>query len=616
MTEHIFCTFVGGVHHRGTIPRCDTEGKVIVVPGITNDQCTCKCMNNEVVCDPDKCRRPTKPPKQPSSCDSQLCRDVEGCRVIPFPIGPCCKVCKGCRYRRRQYESDDTWRDPRDPCKQLSCKAGVVTVSKVQCFTHCHNALTIPGQCCPVCQGCFFRGKLYNESETFHLPTDVCTTCTCKNGNLQCERQQCPVLNCKSEYIYQPKSECCRKCRGSREIFVPTKGCFFKDYVYEENEKFSPEPCTQCVCRKKGTAICDKLICPPLDCPVEEQVPMNNTDCCKQCKEKRDCLFEGNGYKHKEEWRPNVCTRCSCVDGVTYCQREKCTNSLWCPQGYRLLLTERECCPRCIEHDAVCSVFGDPHYRTFDGLMYSFQGTCKYILAHDCVSNSFLVKVKNAVRFSSGYAWTQMLVVFLFNHRVSMLQNSVVKVDKVRARLPFVSPGKFSIFKEGSLVKMKSTIGVEVTWDGDSFLEVTVSTKYKQRMCGLCGNYNGIKTDDLLGKDGTMYMSGQQFGHTWRVGSKSACHIESDKLVKAPCEMNSTARLRAQQDCKIFYSHPFAKCRAKVDVNVYVSSCITDMCDCPHGRNCACEAILAYVSQCTRAGLDVKWYKPSSCLDR
>ncbi|KAH9514062.1 hypothetical protein Btru_030109 [Bulinus truncatus] len=492
-------------------------------------------------------------------------------------------------------------------------EAGVVTISKVQCFTHCHKSLPVPGQCCPVCQGCFFRGKMYNESQTFQLPTDICTTCTCKDGNIQCEREQCPVLNCKSDYVYQPKTECCPKCKGTRTVFDP-RGCLFADHVYNENQQFSPEPCTHCRCRKRGTTVCEKVICPPLDCPVDVQVPMNNSGCCKQCKLKRDCLFEGNGYKHKEEWRPNICMQCSCVDGVTYCQREKCTNSLWCPQGYKLLLTERECCPRCIEHDAVCSVFGDPHYRTFDGQMYSFQGTCKYILARDCANNDFMIKVKNAVRFSSGFAWTQMLVVFVFNHRVSMLQNSVVKVDKVRARLPYVVPGKFSISKEGMLVKMRVNIGLEVTWDGDSFLEVTVTTKYKYRMCGLCGNYNGIKSDDLIGRDGTVYMSGQQFGSTWRVGSKSACHAEADTIIKAPCEMNSTARIRAQQACKIFYSQSFAKCRSKVAIDVYVSSCITDMCDCPPDHSCACEAILAYVSQCSRAGVNVTWYKPSSCL--
>lgn len=57
--------------------------------------------------------------------------------------------------------------------------------------------------------------------------------------------------------------------------------------------------------------------------------------------------------------------------------------------------------------DGICTVFGDPHYRTFDGKFYSFKGACKYQLVNDCVTHTFSIRVTNDARNTKSSAWTK-----------------------------------------------------------------------------------------------------------------------------------------------------------------------------------------------------------------
>ncbi|KAL8564312.1 hypothetical protein ACOMHN_004369 [Nucella lapillus] len=550
-------------------------------------------------------------------CEKKRCVKLEGCHAIlfGFPTKQCCEQCKGCKANSTEYRSGDVWTLPSDPCRQQHCRAGVITESTVKCFTHCHSPVHLPDQCCPVCQGCTFRGESYKEGATFTLPSDSCTQCVCKNGGLSCSKTSCPVLNCPKSVIYQPKGQCCPQCKGMRRIFdVPTR-CYFAKQIYRRGQIFQPDSCTRCSCAS-GTSVCSRVTCPPVDCPPEERV-MSEDSCCHTCPVRRHCLYQGVKRAHREEWEANACLKCSCDDGVVYCQRERCSNSLWCPQGYKLRLHDDDCCPRCVEHDAVCTVFGDPHYRTFDGRLFNFQGSCKYLLARDCHRHAFTIKVRNGVRFNSGFTWTQMLAVFVGRDRISLLQNLRVKVNRKRVLLPHVKSGSFSIRKMGTSVRLRTRIGVDIVWDGNSFLEVTVSSKFKNRLCGLCGNYNGLKSDDLVGGDGKFYTSGEELGHSWRIGSERAC--KSKPVVDTPrplCERDSAVQHRAHRVCSVFFQHSLLPCRRVLHVQPYVRSCITDMCDCPVGRYCACQALKAFLSHCHRAGVPTPRGRHNRCFHR
>lgn len=218
----------------------------------------------------------------------------------------------------------------------------------------------------------------------------------------------------------------------------------------------------------------------------------------------------------------------------------------------------------------VCTVFGDPHYRTFDGRIYNFQGPCKYLLAEDTETKSFSIRVRNDARTSPWFTWTRMVTVFLGNVKIGLHQKMNVKINRRRVKLPYTNHAEFSVVRDGQSVKVTTAIGLKVIWDGDSFVEVTVPSRYKYKMGGLCGNYNGVSADDMKGRDGHVYLDGDDFGNTWRVGSKAACTIrENVQKTEPPCKTDLSKRKRAKKECSRLLASVFSRCRRKVDVRQY-----------------------------------------------
>ncbi|XP_046720965.1 kielin/chordin-like protein [Silurus meridionalis] len=626
---------------------------------LLGDQCSqCICQNGEVICAGSQCQK--------LNCMNQV-----------TDPGSCCPRCRGCVYDGVEHTESSTWFASSGPCMSCMCVDGVTTCSEIQCLSPCINKISVPGECCPLCADCIYEGRVYGPGENFHPSDDPCQICTCEvmsdgQQHLRCYRKQCPrLVDCPKNYImFTSPDSCCPVCAQplsicteamiGNEVLATDDPCFTcqcKDLTWTcihkpcpslscpPDDQYTPpdsccpvcdacvveggrrhvkngqswtdseDECITCSC-KLGHIECNIEECGPLVCEVGLMKVKMLGKCCYECQDVRaQCVYEGQVYDSNEQWDVDECTSCTCVSGDVHCKTERCP-PLSCASDETPSVIPGMCCPRCIPRPATCIVFGDPHYRTFDGKMVNFQGTCTYVLAQDCEGGDFSVHVTNDDRGRKGVSWTKEVTVYIRDVVIQLLQDWVVKVDHETVTLPFLKEPYIYLERKSNTILLNTNVGVKVLWNGRSHLEVSVPGTYKQHMCGLCGNFNNYPQDDMRLRNGQISSSEAAFGNSWKVsgGNNASARCEDARNIDPCKEAGYSFRKMANGRCAVLKSAVFERCHRVVPPEMFFASCVYDLCACAaNADECLCDALEAYASECREAGVVLQWRSPSLC---
>uniref|UniRef100_A0A8D1KH72 Kielin cysteine rich BMP regulator n=1 Tax=Sus scrofa TaxID=9823 RepID=A0A8D1KH72_PIG len=620
----------------------------------------CRCQAGQVSC--------VRLPCPPLPCPLQVTEQ-----------GSCCPRCRGCLVRGEEHPEGSSWEPPDSPCSSCMCHEGVITCAHIQCVTSCAQPRQGPSDCCPRCSDCEHKGRKYEPGESFQPGADPCEVCICElqpegPPSVRCHRRQCPSLvGCPASQLLPPGPQhCCPTC--AQALSHCTEGLLGSELAL-------PDPCYTCQCQDL-TWLCIQRACPELSCPLLErhtpsgsccpvcqecvvdvdgrrvadgeswQDPSNacitctcrrgHVDChleecqapscphgwakvreagrcCERCQAPaQSCLHQGQQVASGEHWAVDACTSCSCVAGTVRCHSQRCP-LLFCNPDEAPALNPGSCCPHCLPRPASCMAFGDPHYRTFDGRLLHFQGSCSYVLAKDCRGGNFSVHVTNDDRGRSGVSWTQEVAVLLGDVTVQLLQGRVVTVDRRPVALPFLREPLLYAELRGRTVILHAQSGLQVLWDGQSQVEVRVPGSYRGQVCGLCGNFNGFAQDDLRGPEGLLLSTEAAFGNSWQVpegpGPGRPC---SKGREVDPCRAAGyRARREANARCGVLKSSTFSRCHAVVPPEPFFAACVYDLCACGLGSaadTCLCDALEAYASHCRQAGVTPAWRGPTLCV--
>ncbi|XP_049907177.1 mucin-5B-like [Epinephelus moara] len=324
------------------------------------------------------------------------------------------------------------------------------------------------------------------------------------------------------------------------------------------------------------------------------------TGCVSGCMCPSDLVSDGKGGCIKPE-------ACFCVhNGISYQHGETTKvdcNTCTC-KGIKWECTTNQC-------DGTCSVYGAGHYMTFDQKRFTFDGTCEYILTQDyCGSaesnGTFRVITENVPCGTTGTTCSKTIKIFLGSAELILTEGSYQVISSGNEE---TAPFRFSTM--GIYLVVEANNGLILMWDRKTSLFIKLSSKYKGRVCGLCGNYDGNANNDFTTRCHAVVVNPLVFGNSW----KDLPSCPDAKSISGPCTANPYRQAWAQKHCGIIQSDVFSACHSIVDPAPYYDACAFDSCACDTGGDCECfcTAVAAYAEACNQAGICVRWRTPKIC---
>lgn len=182
--------------------------------------------------------------------------------------------------------------------------------------------------------------------------------------------------------------------------------------------------------------------------------------------------------------------------------------------------SERQC-------SGECSAWGDSHYKTFDGKHYDYQGQCDYVLAKGVLSaeETFVITTQNVPCSTTGVSCSKSIKLEIGGNK----EDTIVLTQG--KKMPYARKYKnFNVRNSDLYVIIEATtLGLIVQWDRGTRVYIKLQPKWKNRVQGLCGNFNENEGDDFqTPSGGVVEASAYIFGNSWK--TQSDC-IDPEEII-------------------------------------------------------------------------------------
>uniref|UniRef100_A0A8C6YU20 Mucin-2 n=1 Tax=Nothoprocta perdicaria TaxID=30464 RepID=A0A8C6YU20_NOTPE len=264
------------------------------------------------------------------------------------------------------------------------------------------------------------------------------------------------------------------------------------------------------------------------------------------------------------------------------------------------------------ECDCFCTGWGDPHYQTFDGFYYSYQGNCTYVLVEEIHKS-----VDNFGVYIDNYHCD-------VHDPVSCPRTLIVRHETQEVRIAVVTPNSFKVevtvnqqavalpYKKFGLSVYESGINkvveipelkMNVTFNGLSFSIRMPYSIFGNNTQGQCGTCNNNTADDCMLPNGNIAENCETMADHWQVvdPSKPQC---SPGI--SPTKWPSTTTGQPCKESSICQLLVFEKCHKLVDPEKFYRACVFDSCTLPQ-LDLECSSLQTYAAICADQGVCLEW---------
>ncbi|XP_047662628.1 MAM and LDL-receptor class A domain-containing protein 1 isoform X2 [Tachysurus fulvidraco] len=320
------------------------------------------------------------------------------------------------------------------------------------------------------------------------------------------------------------------------------------------------------------------------------------------------CWADGQHYEIGERFMKDDCERqCMCAgQGNIQCSTTSCLAHEVCKVENGVI----GCFP---SSPVTCSVYGDPHYITFDGKAYSFQGTCNYTIAKTCDTGGvqFTLTARNEDLRNYTSSSLNSVALDVNGFHLAIRKDKLVYVNGSQTTLPFSHSTSVSVSQTGLYVIVETKFGLRFLFNGNDRLFVQVDERHKGRLCGLCGTYSGSQFDDFLTPGGSVVPYPHDFANSWNTHDKDwPCINGSENKPKCSSELEN----KGFQECSKLFGDAFKACHWFVPPQIFVNSCVQDFCTSGGDQTQLCTSLENYVAACEVSEVFLgDWRKGTVC---